>query len=312
MQVSNINLNNLRVFASVYRTKCMTTASKELHLTQSGVSQHIKSLEQTLNVKLFDRIHKRIMPTEHGDALYKQCRPALDQLSLAVFEVSQAQMALAGDINIGMPVEFGTNIVIPVLAEIGKEHPELCFNLTLDFASTMNDLLIRGELDIAFVDDFKLDGRIAEEKVVEEIFEMVATKNYLKRFGAVKSSHKAYFERFDYVAYEENEPVLRSWFAHHYRRKNLNLNVRARVMDVQGIAMFVLNDMGVGILPDHLVAKLIKAGHQLVVFPGSGRPFKNTISMAYLKNRSRGALVDMVIEELKKKLVISPRPKSTT
>jgi len=56
MLIDQINLNQLRVFESVYRTKSMTHAARELHLTQSGVSQHIKALEDVLTLKLFDRI----------------------------------------------------------------------------------------------------------------------------------------------------------------------------------------------------------------------------------------------------------------
>jgi len=61
--IDQLNLNHLRVFECVYRTGSMTAAAKELHLTQSGVSQHIKSLEDVLNFKLFDRIQQRLVPT---------------------------------------------------------------------------------------------------------------------------------------------------------------------------------------------------------------------------------------------------------
>jgi DNA-binding transcriptional LysR family regulator len=43
MIIDHINLNHLRIFQSVYKTQSMTTAAGELHLTQSGVSQHIKA-----------------------------------------------------------------------------------------------------------------------------------------------------------------------------------------------------------------------------------------------------------------------------
>ena len=45
MIINNLNLNHLLVFECVFRNGSMTAASKELHLTQSGVSQHMKSLE---------------------------------------------------------------------------------------------------------------------------------------------------------------------------------------------------------------------------------------------------------------------------
>lgn len=63
MIIDRINLNHLRVFECVYRTKSMTIAAEELHLTQSGVSQHIRSLEESLDIRLFDRIKHKLVPT---------------------------------------------------------------------------------------------------------------------------------------------------------------------------------------------------------------------------------------------------------
>ena len=56
MLIDQLNLNQLRIFESVYRTQSMTQAAVELGLTQSGVSQHIRALEDVLGLSLFDRI----------------------------------------------------------------------------------------------------------------------------------------------------------------------------------------------------------------------------------------------------------------
>ena len=121
-----------------------------------------------------------------------------------------------------------------------------------------------------------------------------------KRHGSIHT--KAYFESLEYIAYKEGEPVLRQWFTHHTKRKNLTLNVRAQVMDVQGVARLIINGMGVGILPDHLVQQLSDQGEHLYVFPGSGSPLENHISLAYLKGRTHGLMVSFVLNELKQML----------
>ena len=64
MLTSSLNLNILRVFETVYSTRSMTKAAQVLFLTQSGVSQHIKSLEESLEFALFDRLQKKLVPTE--------------------------------------------------------------------------------------------------------------------------------------------------------------------------------------------------------------------------------------------------------
>ena len=73
MLLDSLNINSLRVFERVYHTKSMTAAAKEMGLTQSGVSQHMKNLEQNLGKKLFDRLKHRLVPTREADDLAKSC-----------------------------------------------------------------------------------------------------------------------------------------------------------------------------------------------------------------------------------------------
>ena len=82
--LTHLNLNYIRIFLSVYRTKSMTQAAKQLHLTQSGVSQQIKALEEALDITLFDRINRRIIPTAEAEILYNLCSQRLDELESAI------------------------------------------------------------------------------------------------------------------------------------------------------------------------------------------------------------------------------------
>ena len=80
MLIDQINLNQLRVFESVYRSKSMTHAARELHLTQSGVSQHIKALEDVLELKLFDRIKQKLVPTPSAKELYASTAKSFEDI----------------------------------------------------------------------------------------------------------------------------------------------------------------------------------------------------------------------------------------
>src|SRR3954464_13772698 len=112
----DLNLNLLRVFESVFRTKSMTEAAKELHLTQSGVSQHITALEEVLKIKLFDRVKQRLIPTDSGNILYSQSHTSLNEIENVIWQLRGEERSLRGVVNIGMPIEFGNNIVMPVIA----------------------------------------------------------------------------------------------------------------------------------------------------------------------------------------------------
>jgi DNA-binding transcriptional LysR family regulator len=305
MIIDNINLNYIRIFECVYRAQSMTLAAQELHLTQSGVSQHVKSLEEMLGVTLFDRIKQKLVPTSAASLLYRQCSKSLHEIEHALWQVKGGDKELSGTVAIGMPIEFGNNVLMPLLSEFCKKNPRVKLKIKLGFASSMNDHLLKGELDFAFVDDFKMDARITTERVYDETLELCIAKGV----SAEKNDRK-FFESLQYVEYQEEEPILRMWFAHHLGNRNLTLDVRATVMDVQGLARLIVAGVGAGVLPGHLSSKLQEEGVRFHRFKGCGKPLKNAISAAYLRERTHSPAALAALNALKQDLTPQARQKN--
>ena len=291
----NINLNQLRVFQSVYRTKNMCVAAKELRLTQPGVSQHIKKLEQVLKTKLFDRMNKQLFATEKAKVLFQDLELHLKTLETTLTKVHGGTQTLSGTVNIGMPVEFGNNVIIPLLAKFQKEFPELHFQIKLDLAPVMNDALLAGELDFAFVDNFPMDARIKKQKAYDEILDLCIHKDFVKDLGA---SSLPNFEKLSFVEYQKGEALLRMWFAHHFYRKKVDLNVVVYVADAQSIARLILEKCGAGILPHHLSQKLVDDGASIHIFKTSKSELTNTISVAHLNGRTLSRAAQALLQNL--------------
>lgn len=286
MFIDSININVLRIFERVYSLRSMTLAADELHLTQSGVSQHINNLESALDVKLFDRFKRQIIPTEKAHELYKVCSVSFLQIEEQIWKIKETKKDLSGTVVIGMPAEFGHNVVQPLLAKFSKQHPNIIFKLQLEFAPIMNQMLIDGRVDFAFVDEYSLDPRVHAEKVYDEVLDLCISSAALKKFGPPQMTRE-YFEALEYVEYFDGEPVLRSWFNNQFKIKNINLKIRAYVANPQIVARIICADMAAGILPDHLYQQLIKDGHKIQCLEGSSaKPVVNTIKIAYLKQRT--------------------------
>lgn len=79
----NLNLNWLRSFEAAARLLSFTVASREIGLTQTAVSQHIKALEAQLDAKLFLRRPKSLQLTDAGKAYLLTVRDALDMLDMS-------------------------------------------------------------------------------------------------------------------------------------------------------------------------------------------------------------------------------------
>jgi DNA-binding transcriptional LysR family regulator len=304
MLIDQVNLNHFRLFECVFRTGSMTIAARELHLTQSGVSQHIKSLEEMIGCRLFDRIQQKLVPTDAARGFYEYCQGGLTRIEEGLQQLKGQGKELRGKVTLGMPIEFGNNLLIPLLAKFSKKHPLIQFQLRMGFASSMNDELIKGAMDFAFVDDFGMDKRIEVERIYDEVLDLFICETLLKKLGPAKLS-VSYFEALDYIEYTEGEPLLRMWFAHHLgdrESKRIRLKVKALVMDVQGVARFILSGAGAGVLPSYLASRLAKDRTPLHRFKGCGKPLINHIGVASLKDRTQSLAATALLCYLKESL----------
>ena len=300
MLLDQINLNYLRIFESVYRTRSMTQAAQELHLTQSGISQHIRSLEDSLEIKLFDRIKQKLIPTASGKKLYEEVSPQLKSLEQALHGVTAKDHMLRGEVTIGMPVVFGLNMIIPWIKEFGEMHPELSFVIRFELGHTLNDLLLSGEVDFAFVDEFNLDSQIKTEKVYDEVLKLYCSESYFKskKKEVADLKGKQAYECYDYIAYEKGEPILRHWLKQHLKAGQMQLKVRAYVADAIAISRFITSGLGLGVLPGHHGSKLLEQGYKLHEFDSKGKQSHNTVSVASVSNRTHSTSVQKTLEFL--------------
>ncbi len=301
MFIDRVNLNQLRIFEVVYTTRSMTSAAQELHLTQSGVSQHMRSLENVLGVKLFDRIKQKLVPTADADMLYQQSSKALMEIEHGLCSVTGKEKSLTGTVAIGVPLEFGHDIVLPLLSHLQQESSEICFKFEVGLASRMNELILKGQLDFAFIDEFIGDRRVCTERVYDEVLELCISADHFKKNTARKQG-QSYLETLPYVGYKTGEPLLRSWFQHHLCKSNFKLDVRAYVEDAYCVSQLVIGGAGAGVLPGSLLKKLQDMGHNLYALKGSGKALKNSISLAWIKERTFTPAASFVMEYLRREI----------
>lgn len=301
--VKSLNLNLIRVFLEVYKSGSMTEAARELHITQSGVSQHIVNLEREIHQKLFDRIGRTIVPTAAAKTFFEQCETLFSGLNDALHTLQGDLAEVSGLISVGMPIEYGNSRVVPLLSQFAKAHEQTRYALTMDYASNINRLLLQGALDFAFVDEFEMDPLIQKEVISDEILELCLREDLLPKNHA--KHDRKFFESLNYVDYQPKAPVIYGWFQHHYPHRIPTINVRATVMDVEAVTRLIAGGVGAGVIPRYVVEELERRGIKLHTFRGSGRAYHNRISLAYLRGRTQSQAVRKCLEFLKEGLAAS-------
>lgn len=298
--LSQINLNYLRVFLAVYRAGSMTKAARDLHLTQSGISQQIKSLEDSIGISLFDRINRRIVPTDTAQVLFEYCSRRLDEIESIFEDVSSKQSVLSGRIKIGFPPIFGNHVLLPLVAKFSRQNPKVKFELRMGLASEVTALLLDGRLDFGFIDALNKDPHLVTETVTEETLEMCCRNDLAQSIGSVEMSF-SYFKKLPFVGYVEGEPVVKSWFRKNFSQVPSDLNVVATVIDSNAVLRIITEGMAAGLLPTPLIETLKQTRSDIQVFPIRNRVF-NRICLSYLYQRQMGSVAQKCFNDLRRSL----------
>lgn len=115
-------LNWLRAFEATARHLSFSLAAKELNVTQSAVSQHIKLLEHHVKTPLFVRNPKHLMLTETGKRYLPLVSHAFSQLEFATEEIFGGDKAV---VRLHCDVSFSTLFIAPRLASFQAEFPDV-------------------------------------------------------------------------------------------------------------------------------------------------------------------------------------------
>jgi DNA-binding transcriptional LysR family regulator len=173
------------VFVSTARAGSFTKAGEKLGLTKSAVGKTIARLEERLGFKLFHRTTRLNRLTADGEAYLAACVSAMNEVNAAQTALSSNNQVLSGRLHIDMPVAFGRRVLLPVLMEIARPHPDIHFTLT--FTDATSDLL-RDDVDLAIRFGGLGDSThlVARRLVVQQRV-ICASPSYLREHGTPKT-----------------------------------------------------------------------------------------------------------------------------
>ncbi|PKA39081.1 LysR substrate-binding domain-containing protein [Rhizobium sullae] len=127
------SISLLAAFEAVARTGSVTTAARELDLTQSAVSRQIKALEEQLGAELFLRERQTVRLTLAGDSYAREVREALRRISSASLNLRANPHG--GTLNLAILPTFGTRWLAPRLSRFLSQNPGVTINLVTRLSS---------------------------------------------------------------------------------------------------------------------------------------------------------------------------------
>src|SRR5258705_13469868 len=116
-------LNALKAFEAAARSESFTRAAEELCVTQGAVSHQVKSLEETLGIKLFNRERQRLIITDAGREYLNVVRDALDRIAAGTERVLQRQNS--GVLTVSTSPDFAAKWLVYRLRRLSSGRSRL-------------------------------------------------------------------------------------------------------------------------------------------------------------------------------------------
>ena len=176
------NLDSLITFDAVARHQSFTLAANELCLTQPAVSQRIKLLEQEMGIQLFERFHKSIRLSAHGNEFHNSVVVALNHLVAASEMVKNTFHTLS--IKITADIAMSACWLAPRLSDLQKVFNDTCIEL---IATDSPKSYLDPSIDISIVHGQGEWSGFNSTLLFSEEVVPVCSQSYLDRNGPIEN-----------------------------------------------------------------------------------------------------------------------------
>jgi DNA-binding transcriptional LysR family regulator len=279
-----VNLEWYRSFVAVYRVGTVSGAAESLYLTQPAVSQHIAALEAALDVSLFQRMPRRMLPTEAGKRLYTRIVNAIETLESVPTKITDTPLL----IRLGTPVEFFSEFILKRLDQ------QVYLVTRFGLAQELIEQLLSNQIDCAIATQKILNSAIEYHPIFEESFWLVASPNV-----TIEETDLATVEQWlkqqTWIAYSEDLPIIRRFWRVVFGQR-LEVHPQLVIPDLRTIRDAVSQGFGYSILPDYLCADWI-AENRLTLILKPEKAVTNQIWLAYRKSERRSQPVEFLLKQ---------------
>lgn len=166
MKQPSFTLVQLRYFAAAAEHSSMTSAARELVVSQSAVSTAIAQLEKELGVQLLLRHHARgLALTAAGREFYAELRGFLLHSQELANSATNSGQALVGDLSVGCFETLAPFRLPSLVAEFGQAHPNVRVTVVEGEHAELKRSLRAGECELALMYGYDLEGDLEPVKI---------------------------------------------------------------------------------------------------------------------------------------------------
>ena len=286
-------LDAMQVFVRVIEKGSFSAVAKERGIGQPAVSKQISALEDDLGTELIHRTSRSIALTEPGRDFYESALRILDDFESATSRIGRGQTAPKGLVRVTVPPTFARLHMVSKLPAFFDAYPDIAIEMA---ASESPTTVIADGFDLAIHSGHLPDSALVARRLGQTTIVLVATPQYLARFGAPEAPED--LRNFRCVVFVERGSVQPWCFGSGQNVKRVIPTGVLRTSDLEQMRVGVLEHIGIAQAPAWLFAAELREGTVVRLLT----PFERTVPILAVRPASRRmpAKVRIFIEHLEK------------
>jgi DNA-binding transcriptional LysR family regulator len=248
---------NLKVFCDLVETGSFSTAAERNAITQSAVSQQIKTLEQKFGVTFFERGKKNFSITPEGTVMYRAAQRILDIYRNIEVELHSVRNEVAGSVRLATVFSLGLHELPPLIKEYRARFPQVDLLLTYRRNNDVYQEVLDDRSDLGVVAYPKTRrGLVVETFARDRIILICAPTHPLARRGHATISD---LEGQNFISFEPDLPTRKA-VDQLLREHGVDVVQSMEFDNIETVKRAVEVESGISLVPSNSVAEEIESG----------------------------------------------------
>jgi DNA-binding transcriptional LysR family regulator len=282
-----MDLRQFQYVSAIAKYRNVTKAADSLYISQSALSHYIRSAEDELGVRLFDRSTSPISLTEAGRCYMESAQRILMENERLMKELRDITNHMSGTLKIGTSRDRCSYMIPKLLPEFYSEFPEIRVNVVTGGGTALKEMLRSGEIDMVLLPALPedRDPSFVYEKLYTEELLLVARKGTVDKKDCMGGHHIVSPKVLDGKSFfiQEQGHIHRRYCDNLFRKSHIRPEIKQ--VFSSNISCFRMSATGEGMtIVPFMTTQLAYPGNEVELFSIGDPPSTWDIYIIYRKD----------------------------
>ena len=252
-----MQIETLKVFCDLVDSGSFSQAAVRNHITQSAVSQQVRSLEQRFDARLLTRQSKRVTVTDSGRTLYEAGREILARFQQLTSDLKSFGQEIGGSVRVASIYSVGLYEMSPAIKRFLKAYPTVNLHVEYSSIARVYEDCIKGIVDLGIVAYPR--PRRGLEIIPLSADRLIVICSSEHPFAQRRHMDIRMLNGQDFVAFEKGMPI-RNAIDKIFKKHEIQVHVAMEFDNIETVKRSVEIGAGMSIVPLLSVQREVEAG----------------------------------------------------